>query len=135
MIDYQFGITRHSRRRDCGTANVFPARGQEVWGVVYDVDDGDLAVLDGFEDGYRRETLVVRGAAGQPLRALVYVAELERNVPLPNAEYKRLIVEGAKHWRVPRVYLASLEAIEIAQALDRPVSPGPAEAKSPDDTA
>ncbi|HEX9787603.1 MAG TPA: hypothetical protein VGB09_06225, partial [Candidatus Binatia bacterium] len=51
----------------------------------------------------------------QPLQALVYVAELERRVPLPNAEYKRLIVEGAKHWRLPAVYLTMLQAIETAQ--------------------
>ncbi|HEY7715990.1 MAG TPA: gamma-glutamylcyclotransferase family protein [Candidatus Binatia bacterium] len=137
LSDYQFGITRHSRLRDCGTANVFPAPGQQVWGVVYDVDAGDLALLDGFEDGYRRETLVVQSDSGQPLMALVYVAELERNVPLPNAEYKRLIVEGAKHWRVPNVYLATLEAIqsaqEIAQELDGSASPVTTEAKSPDE--
>jgi hypothetical protein len=42
---------------------------------------------------------------------------LERNVPLPNAEYKRLIVEGAKHWGIPAVYLSMLEAIEIAQGM------------------
>ena len=97
LIDYQFGITRHSRLRDCGTANVIPAPGKEVWGIIYDVNDDELLLLDSFEDGYRRETLVVRSDAGQPLTALVYIAELERNVPLPNAEYKQLIVEGAKH--------------------------------------
>ncbi|MGH7793297.1 MAG: gamma-glutamylcyclotransferase family protein [Candidatus Binatia bacterium] len=118
LIDYQFGIARHSRLRDCGTANVFPAPGKEVWGIVYEVDDGDLVQLDSFEDGYRRETLAVHGEGRQPLAALVYVAELERNVPLPNAEYKRLIVEGAKHWGIPAIYLTMLEAIEIALQSD-----------------
>jgi gamma-glutamylcyclotransferase (GGCT)/AIG2-like uncharacterized protein YtfP len=119
LVNYQFGIARHSRLRDCGTANVIPAPGKEVWGIVYDVDDGDLMLLDSFEDGYRRETLAVyaAGAGDQIFAALVYVAELERNVPLPNAEYKRLIVEGAKHWGIPAVYLSMLEAIEIAQGM------------------
>ncbi|HEX9788299.1 MAG TPA: gamma-glutamylcyclotransferase family protein, partial [Candidatus Binatia bacterium] len=69
LSDYQFGITRHSRLRDCGTANVFPAPGKDVWGIVYDVDDGDLARLDSFEDGYRRETLPIHAAGDgrQPL--------------------------------------------------------------------
>jgi gamma-glutamylcyclotransferase len=138
LIDYHFGITHHSRSRDCGTANVCPAPGEEVWGVVYDVSDGDLALLDGFEDGYRRETLLVHGAGRQPLAALVYVAELERGVPLPSAEYKGLIVAGAKHWHIPKIYLTMLEAIEIAQELahqlDRcaPLSP---EAKLSDESA
>ena len=116
LNDYQFGITRHSGLRDCGTANVYPAKGQVVWGVVYDVRDEDLAILDGFEDGYRREILPIYSAENgqQPLAALVYVAAIEENVPRPSAEYRRLIVEGARHWQLPLSYLALLEAIQVA---------------------
>jgi gamma-glutamylcyclotransferase (GGCT)/AIG2-like uncharacterized protein YtfP len=135
LIDYQFGITRHSRLRDCGTANVIPAPGKEVWGIIYDVNDDELLLLDSFEDGYRRETLMVRSDVGEPLTALVYIAELEHNVPLPSAEYKQLIVEGAKHWRVPNAYLATLEAITITPGLERSASPVPTEAKLSDEPA
>jgi gamma-glutamylcyclotransferase len=114
---YQFGITRHSRLRDCGTANVFPATGKEVWGAVYDVSDGDLKVMDDFEDGYRREILSVEpiGDHRQPIDVLVYLAEIEKQVPLPSAEYKRLILQGAKHWQLPASYLAMLAAIDAAR--------------------
>jgi len=114
---YQFGITRHSRLRDCGTANVFPVIGKDVWGAVYDVSDDDLMVMDGFEDGYRREILAVdpRGAGRQPIQVLVYLAEIEKPVPLPSAEYKRLILQGAKRWQLPASYLAMLEALDAAQ--------------------
>jgi gamma-glutamylcyclotransferase (GGCT)/AIG2-like uncharacterized protein YtfP len=116
LADYRFGITRHSRLRDCGTANVFPLPGAEVWGVVYDVSSADLAVMDGFEDGYRREFLSVNPTTDghAPVTALVYVAAIESNVPPPNAEYKRVMIEGAKHWQLPPAYLAALEAIEAA---------------------
>jgi gamma-glutamylcyclotransferase len=116
LADYQFGITRHSRLRKCGTANVFPAPGNEVWGAVYDVCGEDLNTLDGFEDGYRRQILPVYAVDnGQaPLNVLVYIAELELDVPLPNAEYKRLILEGAKHWKLPVPYLSLLEEIQAA---------------------
>lgn len=115
LDNYDFGITRHSRLRDCGTANVRPAPGKEVWGIVYDICDEDLAILDGFEDGYRRETLSVYPCESgqQPLAALVYVAAIEENVPRPNSEYRRLIVDGAKHWQLPPSYLAALEAIQV----------------------
>ncbi len=114
LSDYQFGITRHSRLRGCGTANVFPMIGKEVWGIVYDVTAGDLAILDGFEDGYRRATLPVYclGDGLKPLQAIVYIAEVENNVPLPNAEYKRLILDGAKHWNLPQSYCLMLETIQ-----------------------
>ena len=73
-------------------------------------------MLDSFEDGYRREILPVFSLNGgqAPLQALVYIAELEPHVPLPNAEYKRLILEGAKHWQLPSLYLSILEEIEAA---------------------
>jgi gamma-glutamylcyclotransferase len=117
LPDYRFGITRHSRLRNCGTANVVAAKGQDVWGAVYEVCDEDLTILDSFEDGYRRQILPVFGLNREevPLNALVYVAELELDVPLPNAEYKRLILEGAKHWNLPSLYLSLLEAIEAAR--------------------
>jgi hypothetical protein len=115
LPDHSFGITRHSRLRNCGTANVFPRRGAEVWGVIYDVSDADLTILDSFEDGYRREILTFYPFAKNepPLDALVYLAELEQNVPRPNAEYRRLIVDGAKQWKLPEAYVAVLEAIQI----------------------
>jgi len=116
LPDYEFGITRHSRLRDCGTANVYPNRGLEVWGAVYDVSERDLIIMDGFEDGYRREFLPVypHNNGHQTISALVYVAEIETNVPLPNAEYKRVILEGARHWALPEYYLSMLEKIAAA---------------------
>lgn len=113
---YEFGITRHSRLRDCGTANVCAVAGREVWGAVYVVSDADLDVMDGFEDGYHREILSVYAPdnGGHPLQVLVYVAAIETNVPLPNPEYKRLILEGARHWHMPSTYIAMLETIETA---------------------
>jgi gamma-glutamylcyclotransferase len=115
LTDYDFGITRHSRLRDCGTANVFPAPGKEVWGAVYDISEAELLILDSFEDGYRREILSIypqeNGEAH--LEALVYVAAIEENVPRPNAEYCRLIIEGARHWKLPTSYLLRLEAIQV----------------------
>jgi gamma-glutamylcyclotransferase (GGCT)/AIG2-like uncharacterized protein YtfP len=115
LSDYQFGITRHSRLRDCGTANVFLALGSEVWGIVYDVNDSDLTILDSFEDGYRREILSLQPIEDgkPPLQALVYVADIEHNVPRPNAEYRRLMLEGAKHWQLPAFYQTLLEAIQV----------------------
>ena len=111
---YEFGITRHSRLRDCGTANVYPVAGNEVWGAVYDVSDADLVIMDGYEDGYHREVLSVYAPdnGSQPLRALVYVAAKESEVPPPNPEYKRLILEGAHHWNIPSAYIAMLETIK-----------------------
>jgi len=114
LKNYRFAIARHSRLRNCGTANIFADTGSEVWGIVYDLSEQDLAILDGFEDGYRREKAFVLAAGDtqSSVEVLVYIAEREDNVPLPNPEYKRLIVAGARHWNIPEFYCSMLEKIQ-----------------------
>jgi hypothetical protein len=34
------------------------------------------------------------------------------NPPLPDCDYKGLIVEGARHWQLPIDYIRQLEAIQ-----------------------
>jgi gamma-glutamylcyclotransferase len=115
LPDYHFAIARHSQLRQCGTANIFPHAGREVWGIVYDVSDPDLIILDSYEDGYRREKVHVfrSGDGDHPLEVLTYIAQKEDNAPLPNPEYKQLIVEGARHWNVPESYRLMLEGIKV----------------------
>jgi gamma-glutamylcyclotransferase len=114
LKNYRFAIARHSRLRNCGTANIFAETGSEVWGIVYEVSEQELAILDGFEDGYQREKVAVLniGDGQNPVEVLVYMAEKEDNVPLPSSEYKQLIVAGARYWKIPEVYLLMLEQLQ-----------------------
>jgi hypothetical protein len=116
LPEYRFAIARHSRLRNCGTANIYPEAGSTVWGVVYDVSESDMRVMDGYEDGYSRYDLTVMtsGRNPAPLRAVVYIAPKESLVPLPNAEYKRLMLEGARHWQLPHDYCLMLNQVEAA---------------------
>jgi gamma-glutamylcyclotransferase (GGCT)/AIG2-like uncharacterized protein YtfP len=116
LKDYRFAIARHSRLRNCGTANIFVETGSEVWGIVYDVSEQELRILDDFEDGYRRERMLVLaiGNSQSSVEVLVYMAEKEDNVPLPSSEYKQLVVAGAKHWNIPEIYLLMLEQLQAA---------------------
>jgi gamma-glutamylcyclotransferase (GGCT)/AIG2-like uncharacterized protein YtfP len=116
LKNYRFAIARHSRLRNCGTANIFAETGSEVWGIVYDVSEQELAVLDGFEDGYRREKVQVLsiGNGQSSIEVLVYIAEKEDNVPLPSSEYRQLIIAGARYWNIPEMYLLVLEQLQAA---------------------
>lgn len=115
LPNYRFAIARHSRLRDCGTANIYSQAASDVWGVVYEVSDGDMTILDGFEDGYERQQVLLYDRAASAIEALVYIAPRETDVPLPNAEYKRLILSGARHWHLPEEYCAMLETIEAGK--------------------
>jgi gamma-glutamylcyclotransferase (GGCT)/AIG2-like uncharacterized protein YtfP len=116
LSDYSFAIARHSRLRNCGTANICAKPGSEVWGVVYEVSASDMAAMDAYEDGYNRENVVVlqSNGNGATQEVIVYIAPQELAVPLPNAEYKRLLLEGARYWQLPEEYCMMLERIEAA---------------------
>ncbi|HEY7556572.1 MAG TPA: gamma-glutamylcyclotransferase family protein [Candidatus Binatia bacterium] len=116
LPDYSLAIARHSRLRDCGTANIYKEKGGEVWGVVYKVSDVDMQTMDDFEDGYSRQTLWVQSQDDHrpSLEVITYIAPRESGVPLPNAEYKRLVLEGARYWKLPRAYCHMLEQITAA---------------------
>jgi gamma-glutamylcyclotransferase (GGCT)/AIG2-like uncharacterized protein YtfP len=116
LPDYRFAIARHSQLRKCGTANIFPEKGSEVWGIVYQLTDQDLILLDSFEDGYRREQILIHPINDGlcPLESLVYIAPKEDAPPPPDADYKRLMLEGALHWRLPDDYRIMLEKLVAA---------------------
>ncbi len=172
LIGHRLAFTRKSNRRGCGSADVIPAEGYAVWGVIYEIDEGEITNLDEAEDfvpgraqnGYtRQQTLVYppsqktmgvspwmnaqrgpsearrakEGASADcaekmkdttgvspwrlhtdgkknPVLVSLYFAEKQKNPPLPSADYKQLIVEGAKHWQLPQEYIEGLEQIKVA---------------------
>lgn len=113
-----------SVRRGCGVADVLPDETKHVWGVVYELVKGELEELDkdeAFRPGrpdtqndYTRGNCHVwqEGDAKRPLLVSIYRGHPQPNPPLPNCEYKNLIVEGAKHWQLPAHYIQKLEAIQ-----------------------
>jgi gamma-glutamylcyclotransferase (GGCT)/AIG2-like uncharacterized protein YtfP len=123
LRDHRLAFTRNSQNRGCGVSDAVPERGHHVWGVVYQIDDREIGYLDqaeGFRPG-RSENAYIReerhvysdGNEQRPLSVFIYFAERQENPSLPNAEYKRLIVEGARYWHLPDAYIQELEQIEV----------------------
>jgi len=122
---YRLAFTRFSTNRQCGAADILPSPGDEVWGMVYEIAEPDIATLDeceGFrpgrarqENAYERIEIDVWGngtdAGAQRVWTYVVVQKLDP-CPRPSAEYKRLMVDGARRWGFPARYVEQLEAIE-----------------------
>jgi gamma-glutamylcyclotransferase (GGCT)/AIG2-like uncharacterized protein YtfP len=123
LADHRLAFTRKSVTRQYGVADVVPEEGRSVWGVVYLVPELEVGSLDkseGYRPGrgkssyWRRECMVfLDGHEDRPVTAQTYFAEEQPNPPLPNQEYKDLILSGARFWRLPADYIAELEAIEV----------------------
>jgi gamma-glutamylcyclotransferase len=104
-----------------GKATVSPRDGHHVWGVLYEVDDADLARLDkGEGTGYKRSKVTVRTADDIPVEAWVYIATkpITTHELRPYTWYKRFLVEGAEEHLLPPEYITGLREIDAMIDLD-----------------
>jgi AIG2-like family len=119
LPDHRLVFSRRSRNRECGVADIIGCTGHDVWGVVYEISDPeDANRLDRCEGvpshAYVKkdsQQVFLRDDPGRPFPVSMYFAVKEDNPPLPNTEYKTLIVRGAKFWQLPAVYIQELEEI------------------------
>jgi gamma-glutamylcyclotransferase (GGCT)/AIG2-like uncharacterized protein YtfP len=126
LDDFDLAFTRYSERRKSGVADIVEKKGEQVWGVVYQIDELDLGRLDkceGYQVGrkrnaYRRiERMVFTGGDTiRPHTIFTYEVE-EKKECQPSEEYKRLIIEGARYWHLPEEYISKLENLPVAQVI------------------
>lgn len=124
LPSHRLAFTRTSVTRGCGVADILADETKEVWGVVYELRENELEHLDKDEDfqpgrpddqnEYTREDHYVwrEGDAKRPLLVSLYRGHPQPNPPLPDHEYKNLIVTGARHWQLPADYIQGLESIQ-----------------------
>jgi len=127
LHDHRLTFPRWTERWEGGAASIQPAHGPVVWGVLYELDDEDLAALDraeGFHapgdphNAYERETMSVElvrpadGSIPRRVRAQVYVARPANPAP-PSRRYLDTIVRGARHHRLPAEWIEALEKTPV----------------------
>jgi gamma-glutamylcyclotransferase len=124
LPSHRLAFTRMSLRRGCGVADILRDETTDVWGVVYEILKSELENLhedEAFRPGrpddqndYTRQNCHVwhEGGARQSLLVAIYRGHPQPNPPLPNCDYKNLIVAGARHWQLPSYYIQELESIQ-----------------------
>jgi len=112
-----------------GVATVEPLDGARVHGVLWQISDHDLAVLDSAEGvpvRYRRDRMTVDTTEG-PAEAWVYVdPRVEPGAPRPG--YLERIIDGATHHGLPRRwvdYLHRWDPVNWPRVLPPTDVPGP----------
>jgi gamma-glutamylcyclotransferase (GGCT)/AIG2-like uncharacterized protein YtfP len=128
LHDHRLAFPRRSETWDGGVASIQPAHGAIVWGMLYDLTDADLAVLDEFEgfkaagdahNSYEREQLTFEltrpddDSIPRRVRAWTYLAR-PANPTAPSRRYLDTILRGARHHRLPEDYIAALAATPTA---------------------
>lgn len=112
---YKFGYFGHSQNwQGHGSADMMKTsdEGSGVWGVVYEVTEKDLDILDEFEHvssgRYKRIEVEVEDKAGDSSRAVTYVLSRSGQDVLPNKpgdDYRKKCVEAAAKAGLPEEYI------------------------------
>ena len=118
---FRLAFTRYSLNNRCGSADIIKDSHGLVWGVVYKIKEEERTALDKAEGvavhAYKPVSVEVypEGDDTRRLKALTYVVvKKEDPHPKPSAEYKAMLVGGAKAGKLPVDYIAELEKIEVA---------------------
>lgn len=129
LHDHRIAFPLYSNDWGSGVAGLVHAHGQQVWGVLYDVTESDLASLDGYEGWkgpenqhnlYDRETVTVElvrpddGSVPRRVRATTYYPRSLNPSP-PSRRYLDAILRGARHHRLPEDYVEQLQTVEVLE--------------------
>ncbi|MFI5305165.1 MAG: gamma-glutamylcyclotransferase family protein [Nitrospiria bacterium] len=125
LKDHRLAFSRLSQKRKCGVADAVSALGHSIWGVVYEISDTEVIALDSKEgfnpnrpinkNSYVRNNcnVLIDGNERKSLFVWTYFAIKQQNPPLPDEKYKKLIIDGAKFWKLPEEYVKELEQIQV----------------------
>jgi len=98
-------------RGGSATANIHPAPGKTVYGVLYKIPDAAFRNLDRFEgvpEHYRRTEVSVTDGAGKKVAAQAYIATKVEKGLRPAAHYLQTILDGAGEHGLPAEYIRQI---------------------------
>jgi cation transport regulator ChaC len=122
LVDYCLCFPQASRTHAGAAAGIEPRTGNAVWGVLYDIPEGDVPVLN-YHEGYEpngragadrhvlREVTVLRIGGSDPVKAMAYFAMPDGTHAAPSSAYMDLIIDGALYHGLPKAYVAALERV------------------------
>ena len=94
-------------------ANIRSEQGGLVEGMVYEVEEKDLKILDGYEKYYQRLEVKVMEVKGKNLDAVTYLSKKSRGEKPPTQEYLNFLLEGKSF--LSREYFDKLSRIQVIQ--------------------
>ncbi len=126
LLNFQLCFPRRSPNRECATAGFVQAEGEILWGVLYELNDRDMASLheaEGYVPGRvaekNRHTLAeiqvrLESANSETVVALTYIARPDGLETAPSQDYMDHLIRGAQHHGLPQAYLVRLEAMRAS---------------------
>jgi gamma-glutamylcyclotransferase len=105
LPDHTIHFSRWSSQWRCGLGSIAPSPGEQVWGVVLEITEEDLKLLDDFEGevpegAFRHLTVTVVTEDGEKMLVTTHAASPIGKFK-PKAHYLEWVIKGATHWKLP----------------------------------
>lgn len=111
LDDYEFSYSRAPLRLQATGGNIQANKGKVVYGVVWELTEKDLAILDKEEQAplvYKRTHLIVKNQLGSmEVEAYVATPAYISSTFFPRPSYVKKVVEGAQENGLPGEYIKS----------------------------
>lgn len=123
LPDHALSFHGHSETWDGGEEALVPRRGQDLYGVVYQLSVSDADRLDAAQGvrlngtgGYFHFPADVIGLDGTHWSVVLHKKDVVREFRSPSHDYLDFIVAGAEHHGLPATYIDQLRWIETRAA-------------------
>lgn len=103
LPNYKLIFTGWSRQWRGGTASIKAARGEKVFGAVYEVSEKDLRLLDkyeGYPATYNRVKVLVFDEDGTAVETFTYVKTGQTEETTPSPDYLTIVQQGCRDWGI-----------------------------------
>ena len=101
LPDYKLVFTKYSKKREGGVLDILPAKGSCVFGVVFEIDEGEKLIIDAKEGkgtDYETKEVTLVNYRGEELNCFTYVVKEEvkdtSGFVMPNEKYFKLVLKG-----------------------------------------
>ncbi len=113
LNDHTIHFPRFSSQWRCGLASITPSQGERVWGVVCELTDEDLKIVDAFdgevlEGAFRHLEATVVTEDDRKELVTTHVANPIGKFRVKD-NYIDFIIKGVKYWELPEECLAMWE--------------------------
>lgn len=114
---YEFVFNRRGSHRPGGVASIVETNhpGSRVYGVVWELSQPDILILDQIEDpkAYKRIDVEVHSLEGQRYSCQSYIAYPEAAHIPPNSDYFAIVYGAAKELGLPQTYLDHIASLQF----------------------
>jgi gamma-glutamylcyclotransferase (GGCT)/AIG2-like uncharacterized protein YtfP len=119
LENYQLVFTGFLEKRNRGGADIIKLKGSQVWGLLYELSDSDLATLDAnkvYPFVYNRFSVRIENQEGGCMENVWTYSLCDKSdlSDSPTRAYLDLLIGAANLHRFPEAYLSHLQSFKTA---------------------